>query len=65
MLKKFICFIGYIILFLYVSMFKMFDEKLFMLRVIVEILINIVIYSLYFIEIKIKKVIWKKKKKVE
>lgn len=43
----------------------MFDEKLFMLRVIVEILINIVIYSLYFIEIKIKKVIWKKKKKVE
>lgn len=48
-LKKFIGFIGYIILFLYVSMFKMFDEKLFMLRVIVEILINIVYYRDIFI----------------
>lgn len=48
-LKKFIGFIGYIILFLYVSMFKMFDEKLFMLRVIVEILINLVYYRDIFI----------------
>lgn len=65
MLKKFICFIGYIILLSYARMFQMLDEKSFMLRVTAEILTNIVTYSLHFTETKTKKVIWKKKKKAE